>query len=640
MCGFAGFYVPRGMAPGAGREIALSMRESLYHRGPDDSGLWIDDEARIALAHRRLSIIDLTSSGHQPMMSSSGRYYIAFNGEIYNHLELRSQLNTTATKQWRGSSDTETLLMAIETWGLPHALQLAVGMFAFALWDRERCELTLVRDRMGEKPLYYGWQGGVLLFGSELKALKCHPRFKGEIDRDVLPLYLRHGFIPAPWSIWRGIKKLLPGSYVTFSGDRKEKFPDPVAYWSFVETALSQQLRLFEGKDNDAIDALADCLGHAVGGQMIADVPLGAFLSGGIDSSVVVALMQERSRKPIHTYSIGFKEHGYDESQHAKKVASHLGTIHTDFYVTASESRDVLTLLPDMYDEPFGDSSAIPTHLVSYLARQHVTVALSGDGGDEVFGGYGRYFNQRAERKWRTIQSLPKPIVGFFSQLANRVSTLPGSAVGQLVPRLQMFVDLAHCPDYMSFYRRMTSQWQPLPISFQPNRRPYGIRSSDLVKIGVPLHQMMANDTMSYLPDDILVKVDRAAMSVSLETRAPLLDHRIVEFAWSLPPHFKSRNGSGKWILKQLLYRYVPKELVDRPKMGFGVPVDDWMRGPLREWAEYLLDERRLFDAGLNPGPVRRRWHEHLTGSFNWRDSLWLVLMWQAWAVRHGMASP
>lgn len=647
MCGITGFFNPSGFNVAEAEAIAVTMRDRLVHRGPDDAGTWLDGSSGIALAHRRLSILDLSPAGHQPMRSNCGRYVIVFNGEIYNHLEIRSKLETAGHPSWRGHADTETLLAAIQHWGLEQALKESVGMFALALWDRQNRTLTLARDRMGEKPLYYGWQNGILLFGSELKALRAHPAFAKQINRDVLPVYLRHGYIPAPWCVWQGIHKLLPGTLVSFSGESRDTLPDPVPYWSLNQVITQGQTEFFAGSDDEAIDLLEQQLKQSIAGQQLADVPLGAFLSGGIDSSTVVALMQAQSSRPVKTFTIGFREDGYNEAEHAKLVAKHLGTDHTELYLSAEQAMAVIPHLVQMYDEPFGDSSAIPTHLVSHLARQQVTVSLSGDGGDELFGGYGRYFNQKAERIWRKTQQVPhflrqpaasvlrSSVLSFGDQLLSRKGNVfSGSSFGKsIATKCALLANLMECESHSAFYRTMTSQWQHPPEMCPVEKSlPYGFSEQELACLHNNVERMMATDSTTYLPDDILAKVDRAAMSVSLETRVPLLDHRVVELAWRLPYEMKVRSGQGKWLLRQVLYRHVPRELIERPKMGFGVPIDAWLRGPLRVWAEDLLNENRLKAEGfLNPQPIRARWQQHLNGQHNWRDSLWLVLMWQAW---------
>jgi asparagine synthase (glutamine-hydrolysing) len=592
------------------------------------------------------------------MASPSGRYVIAFNGEIYNHLALRRELDEIAlvaqpsavlqdereVKRWRGRSDTETLLAGFEAWGLEATLRRAVGMFAIALWDRAERTLTLARDRMGEKPLYYGWQGDTFLFGSELKALKVHPVFQGEINRDSLALMLRHNYIPTPHSIYRGIRKLPPATYLKLAiGDRER---EPVPYWSVCEAAERGQAQPFVGDASEAISELEGRLLESVGLQMIADVPLGAFLSGGIDSSTIVALMQKVSSRPVKTFTIGFAEQAYNEAQHAKAVALHLGTDHAELYVTPDEARAVIPRLPALYDEPFADSSQIPTFLVSQMARQHVTVSLSGDAGDELFGGYNRY--SWAKSIWRVVGRVPAPLrkvaVGSLNVLSQKgLASLYGSA-SRLLPlrlrtvqpwdKLHKLAEILGVGSPEELYRSLVSHWkQPtdIVIGATEGRTVLTDRTS-WPAIPEFERRMMYLDAVSYLPDDILVKVDRAAMGVSLETRVPFLDHRIVEFAWRLPLSLNFRNGQGKWILRQLLHKYVPKKLFERPKMGFGVPIDSWLRGPLKKWAEDLLDPVRLAREGFfNSAPIQQKWKEHLSGQHNWQYYLWDVLMFQAW---------
>jgi len=638
---------PQGFHQSEAAAVLTRMRETLAHRGPDDAGSWLDGEAGIALAHRRLSILDLSPAGHQPMQSISGRFVLVFNGEVYNHLDIRRKLEKShqAPTGWRGHSDTETLLAAIEQWGLEQTLEQCVGMFALALWDRQERALALARDRIGEKPLFYGWQGDVLLFGSELKALRAHPKFRSEIERNALPGYLRHGYIPAPWSIWQGIFKLTPGCLLRFSVGDVGVLPCPKQYWSLSDAVFAGKSNPFHGSDKEAIDELERQLRDAVAGQMVADVSLGAFLSGGIDSSTVVALMQTQSSRPVKTFTIGFNEGGYNEAEHARAVARHLGTEHTELYVDAAQAISLIPDLTNIYDEPFGDSSAIPTHLVSRLARQNVSVSLSGDGGDELFAGYERYFNQRGARIWRAARALPAPLrtlavtlvrSGVFLLLDDALNainyTLKLSVGRSLSARADLIASLANCATREDFYRAMTSQWYPPSLLSRGNFSDLGRPSVHLDLLSNPVEKMMLTDSLTYLPDDILAKVDRAAMAVGLETRVPMLDHRVVELAWQLPYEMKVRGGQGKWLLRQVLYRHVPREIVDRPKMGFGIPIGEWLRGPLRDWAEDLLDESKLTSHGLfDPKPIRARWEQHIEGRQNWRDSLWLVLMFQAW---------
>jgi asparagine synthase (glutamine-hydrolysing) len=643
MCGITGFLGPWS---GGSAVIVDRMASTLYHRGPDDSGVWVDEVAGIALAHRRLSILDLSSAGHQPMVSASGRYVIIFNGEIYNHLKLREEL---ANKDWCGHSDTETLVTAFESWGVESTLRKSVGMFAIALWDRETRTLTLARDRLGEKPLYYGCQNGVLLFGSELKALKTHPAFVGEVDRDALTLFLRHNAIPAPYSIFKGIRKLPPGAYWQISSDalssRSERGLLKI-YWSARKAAELGQKNVFSGNDDEAREALESVLGRSIAGQMLADVPLGAFLSGGVDSSAVVALMQAQSSRPIKTFTIGFHEESYNEAEHASVVARHLGTEHTEIYVKPEEAQSVIPMLPGLYDEPFADSSQIPTYLVSRLAKRQVTVSLSGDGGDELFGGYNRYY--WAQNIWRRLGWLP---LALRAALAGVLTTLPASSwnsvfrkFDRLLPanlryanpgdKLHKLADILAVRSPEEIYWGLVSHWKrPAQIVIGATE-PATVLTDSSKWADVPdlAHCMMYLDTVSYLPDDILTKVDRAAMGVSLETRVPLLDHRVVEFAWTLPLSMKIRDGQSKWLLRQVLYRHLPKELIERPKKGFGIPLDVWLRGPLRTWAEELLNPSRLEREGyFNSDPIQQKWREHMSGQRNWSYCLWDVLMYQAW---------
>ncbi|MDA3970257.1 MAG: asparagine synthase (glutamine-hydrolyzing) [Desulfobulbaceae bacterium] len=623
------------------KTIAERMAHRIQSRGPDDAGVWTEEGAGLALAHRRLSIIDLSPAGHQPMHSPCGRYTLVFNGEIYNHQDLRAELEAEGGAfDWRGHSDTETLLAALRHWGMQGALSRLNGMFAFALWDASERTLFLARDRLGEKPLYYGRSGNAFLFGSELKALAAHPDWQGAIDRDALALYMRHNYVPAPWSIYQGIAKLPPAHFVVIR-ENGRNVGEPFCYWDLGRIA-EQGVAAGAGEPEALTDELDALLRDAVGRRMAADVPLGAFLSGGYDSTTVAALMQSQSERPVKTFTIGFHEEGYNEARHAKAVAEHLGTEHTELYVTPEEAMAVIPKLPTIYDEPFSDSSQIPTFLVSQLARQHVTVSLSGDGGDELFYGYGRYF--KAEQIWGKLSRLP---LRFRKMVATSLAHAPGNVleramnvlpqkyrVNHLADRLPKLAEMIGHSSGEAFYREMVSHakdpgrlvlgaTEPETILSQPDRMPNlpGLRE-----------RMMYLDMMTYLPDDILTKVDRASMAVSLEARVPLLDHRLVEFAWRVPTQYKYRNGQGKWLLRQVLYRYVPKELMDRPKMGFGVPIEHWLRGPLRAWAEELLDEKRLREEGFfDPAPIRRMWNEHVSGKRRWHYYLWDVLMFQAW---------
>lgn len=615
----------------------------IQHRGPDEVGVWTDAEASIALGHRRLAIIDLSPAGHQPMISPSRRYVLVFNGEIYNHLALRQALPSVS---WRGHSDTETLLAGFEQWGVESTLKRSVGMFAIALWDRTERALYLARDRLGEKPLYYGWQRGVFVFGSELKSLERHPAFANEVDRNAISLQLRHNYIPAPFSIYRGISKLEPGTWLRVTANSVSSMPETSRYWSVRESVERGLANPFTGTDEEAIQLVDSTLREAVSAQMVADVPLGAFLSGGIDSSIIVALMQAQSQQPVRTFSIGFNEAGFDEARHAKAVAAHLGTCHTELYVTPQQALDVVGKLPFLYDEPFSDSSQIPTFLVAQMTQQHVTVSLSGDAGDEIFGGYNRYLF--APSLWKKMRWMP---ANFRSALAGLLASVTPAqwdalftGIRPLLPaglrfaqpgdKLHKLLGVLDAASPELLYYALVSHWtspsdvvlhsvEPLTQVTDRSRWP----AVDSIE-----HWMMAIDAVTYLPDDILVKVDRAAMGVSLETRVPFLDHRVVELAWQLPLNMKVRHNCAKWILRQVLYRYVPAALIERPKMGFAVPLDSWLRGPLRDWAESLLDEKRLEQDGFfAPGPIRQKWNEHLSGRRNWQYHLWDVLMFQAW---------
>ena len=648
MCGFAGFLSTSDRLTDAETNSILHrMGETIVHRGPDSFGCWTDPEVGIGLTHRRLAIVDLSPAGAQPMESVSGRYVIAFNGEIYNHLSLRDELQreSMVTAPWRGHSDTETLLASFDAWGLESTLQKTIGMFSLAVWDRANHVLTMARDRLGEKPLYYGWQRQgnrkVFLFGSELSALRRHPAFTAEINRDALALFMRYNCIGGVHSIYSGIHKLPPGHLITLS----TASPEPVLkdWWSSTAVAERGVARPFAGSPAQAVDELEKLLRDAIGQQMTADVPLGAFLSGGIDSSTIVALMQTQSSRPVKTFSIGFHEADYNEAEHAKAVAQYLGTDHTELYVTPKQALAVIPNLPTLYSEPFADSSQIPTFLVSQLARQQVSVSLSGDAGDELFCGYTRY--QMTARLWGKLSHLPRRLRQMAAQLI--VSVPPGTwdrlagllPVSRVGDKLHKGATLLGSQSVTDLYRGMISHW-PDPTNLVLNaKEPASVLTgaTPALKGLGNVERMMALDMLGYLPDDILVKVDRAAMSVSLETRVPFLDHRVVEFAWALPLGYKLRNGVTKWPLRQVLYRHVPRELIERPKMGFGVPIDHWLRGPLRDWAESLLSEPRLLREGfLNPEPIRRRWAEHMSGQRNWQYHLWDVLMFQAWLEAQG----
>lgn len=647
MCGIAGL-LRTGPSDSRDDHIVREMNQAIASRGPDSFGIWSDNMSGFVVGHRRLAIFDLTSAGHQPMVSENGRCTIAFNGEIYNHLSLREELERShLAPSWRGHSDTETLLAGFVAWGIRATLERCIGMFAFAVWDKAEQVLTLGRDRLGEKPLYYGWQGqggaASFLFGSDIKALKAHPAFEANINRGALSLMMRHNCIPAPYSIYEGIYKLQPGHLLSVSLAQPK--PKLQAFWSLPKVAVSGVSLAWQGTEQNSVDQLEHLLKSAVSQQMLADVPLGAFLSGGIDSSTIVALMQAQSSRPVKTFTIGFDEGGYNEAVHANAVARHLGTDHTELYVTAQQALDVIPKLPRLFSEPFSDSSQIPTFLVSQLAREHVTVALTGDAGDELFAGYNRYV--QANNVWGKISRLPMPVrkaaaSAIRSLSPNRWNTLLGPMQHVLPTSLRMagIGDKLHkgasvldSRTLEDLYLGLVTHWEPEELVIGGVEPPTYLQGNTQELIGLdPIQKMMALDAMTYLPDDILVKLDRAAMGVSLEGRVPFLDHRVVEFAWRIPQSLKLRDGVGKWILRQVLYRHVPKELIERPKMGFGVPIDSWLRGPLKDWAEDLLDESRLRQEGyFNPAPIRKKWAEHLSGKRNWQHHLWDVLMFQAW---------
>lgn len=627
------------------------MAKAIDTRGPDDQGAWFDGERGIGLGHRRLAILDLSPSGHQPMSSVSGRYVLVYNGEIYNHLQLREELVAQGHQvNWRGHSDTETLLAGFDIWGISATLEKCQGMFAFGLWDRETATLTLARDRAGEKPLYYGFLGAgperTLVFASELKAFRAHPKFNATINRDALTLLLRHNYIPAPYSIYQDIYKLPPASLVALSLEHvsSSHLPEPTEYWSITGAVENGRTNPYKGTPEQAVNDLEALLQSVVGQQMMADVPLGAFLSGGIDSSTIVALMQSQSARPVQTFTIGFEESRYNEAEYAKTVAQHLKTDHTELYVSAAQAMAVIPKLPQIYDEPFSDSSQIPTYLVSALARQQVTVSLSGDAGDELFAGYTRY--QATSNIWNRLERMPKPLrslaagamtsipPGAWNSVADFVQPLKKRFGGNIGDKIHKAAGVIGSRGVDELYRGLVSHW-PTPDSVVLGSRepPTKLTQnwSELSNLSA-VEKMMVLDFMTYLPDDILTKVDRASMSVSLESRVPFLDHRVVEFAWSLPLNYKLRENEGKWVLKQVLGRYVPRQLIDRPKMGFGIPIDEWLRGGLRDWAEALLSEDRLRNEGFfDVSQVRTKWREHLSGQRNWAYHLWDVLVFQAW---------
>jgi asparagine synthase (glutamine-hydrolysing) len=643
MCGITGFINSKQeMTPDELEKNVRRMADAMIHRGPDDSGSWVDSESGTALGFRRLAIVDLTPTGHQPMISHNGRYVIVFNGEVYNINDLRNEL-TNFGCTFHGTSDTEGMLEAFCQWGIEEAVIRFNGMFAFALWDRRERLLHLVRDRLGIKPLYYGWAGENFLFGSELKSLRAHPAFQNEIDRNSLALYLRHSCIPAPYSIYKNIFKLPPGTILTLSADHPEREIKPAPYWSARAVAESGTANPFTGSSEEAVESLDYLLRESVRLRMVADVPLGAFLSGGVDSSVIVALMQAQSTQPVKTFTIGFYEQGFNEAVFAKSVAKHLGTDHTEIYVSSLEAMDVIPLLPRLYDEPFSDSSQIPTYLVSALARRHVTVSLSGDGGDELFAGYTRYAS--ATQVWKSTGWMPAWVRKLAAKSLGSIPSHCGAALGRtpilrnrfnlLANKVQKLREVLDFENPYTLYHSVMSHWQNPSALVYNSHEPHTnlTERSGWANLSDFTLWMMYLDLVTYLPDDILTKVDRASMGVSLEARAPFLDdHRVVEFAWHIPLSMKVKGGQNKWLLRQVLYRYVPRDLIARPKMGFAVPIDNWLRGPLRAWGEELLDRQRLIAGGyFNPDPIRQKWEEHLAGKHNWQYHLWDVLMFQAW---------
>lgn len=648
MCGFAGLLNPLSdKSLDWYKDRTDKMTNAIHHRGPDDGSMWLDAEQGISLGFRRLSILDLSEQGRQPMQSACGRYILVFNGEIYNHAEIKSEILESGkfSYAFRGRSDTEVLLAGITVWGFEKTLQKTNGMFAIALWDKELRSLFLSRDRLGEKPLYYGWVGQTFAFASELKSLKALPEFTNPIDKKAVSLFFRHNCIPAPYSAYEKIWKLPPGSFLQVRTKQTE-ISHPQKYWSAQTICAEKSQTPFQGSIEEAEISLHSLLKEAVKMRMEADVPLGAFLSGGIDSSLIVSLMQSQSIRPIQTFTIGFEEAAFNESLFAKKIANHLKTEHTELTVTAKEAQSVIPLLPNMYDEPFADPSQIPTYLVSKLAREKVTVSLSGDGGDELFAGYNRYLWGKSF--WQRFGEL-KP--QFKNQLAFLLNSVRPKywdtifhAMEKLLPKkmrwaapgekIQKLVEVLGVKNTHELYVALTSHFNP-PGAITLNQEQHPTQITDETywpSLEEGIERMMYFDLVTYLPDDILVKVDRASMAVSLEGRMPLLDHRVVELAWSFPLEFKLRNGTGKFLLKKVLDHYIPAELIERPKMGFSVPVGDWIRGPLRPWAESLLSEARLRQEGfLNAKAVREKWDQHLSGDRNWQHQLWDILLFQAW---------
>jgi asparagine synthase (glutamine-hydrolysing) len=648
MCGIAGFLeTARHHSAPALSSMARAMSERLAHRGPDDTGTWVDAEAGLALAHQRLAIVDLTPLGHQPMVSADGRFVVVFNGEIYDHPRTRETLEARG-HVFRGRSDTEVLLAAVMEWGVERAVERFNGMFAFALWDRAERKLQLVRDRLGEKPLYYAWSGGTFLFGSELKALRAHPRFPAAISREALTLYARYGFIPAPHTIHEGVAKLAPGAILTIDPARAGAASSR-EYWSIEEAMARGEADPWRGTEDEAVEALDALLRDSVRMRLQADVPVGVFLSGGIDSSTVAALAQEvGGGAAARTFTIGFRDERYDEAASARAVAGHLRTRHTELSLSGEDALAVVPQLSTVYDEPFADSSQIPTLLVARLARTEVTVCLSGDGGDELFGGYGRYVLARG--LWNAFSRVPRPVRAGIAAAMARTPGAAGAAGAAIaaVRRLSFRAVPLHAaaadqgrrlsrllgaagPDVL--YRELLTAWPEPERLIRRGREPKSaLTRAEALPTRRPLvEQLMGWDLVSYLPDDILAKVDRATMAVSLEGRIPLLDHRVVELAQRLPLSFKIRGDTGKQVLRRVLHRYVPPALVDRPKRGFAIPVDAWLRGPLREWALDLLAEDRLRREGfLEPAAVSTAVREHLAGASRGAQ-LWVALMFQSW---------
>ncbi len=648
MCGIAGIL---GISSDIGLESVNKMLDGIAHRGPDHAGVWIDSGDKVAVGHRRLSIVDLSPSGNQPMLCHSGRYVIVFNGEIYNHHKLRKELaGNQSMDPWRGTSDTETLLEAIDRWGIRGALERSIGMFAFAVWDRQLKRLTLARDRIGEKPLYFGLKSygseRILVFSSELGAFRESPVFVPEIDREALALYTRFGYVPSPLSIFKGIGKVLPGQIITFDAQLSQIADE--RYWTISEVVQGGISDPYRGTESSAIDELKRRLRTTISAQANADVPVGAFLSGGIDSSTVVAILQEQASRAVKTFTIGFSESEYNEAGFAKKVAEHLRTEHHQLYLGPQDLISAIPMMPQIYSEPFADSSQIPSYLVSALARSSVKVVLSGDGGDELFGGYNRYIY--GKRLHQVSQIVPLGLKGLFINAVRSIplkvwDSLSSSSMTNILglgtyrelgDKIHKVLSLLEASSSMETYNKLISAWEPEKVV---------VGANDLRKVATnmispfdgidPILQMMAIDTTTFLPDDILVKMDRASMAVSLEGRMPFLDHQIVEFAWRLPLQMKIRQGASKWILRKLLDQYVPRNLTERPKMGFSIPLSKWLRGPLREWAEAQLSWERLKGEGyFEPKAIRGIWEEHVSGRRNWQARIWIILMFQSWLDR------
>jgi asparagine synthase (glutamine-hydrolysing) len=649
MCGITGFYSKNLFTF---NNVILKMNSALFHRGPDFAGVWQDKSSGIVFGHQRLSILDLSSAGNQPMISSSGRFVITYNGEIYNHLEVRKELNEmNLSINWKSNSDTETFLEAIENLGIDSALKKVVGMFAFALWDKKKCSLTLARDRMGEKPLYYGWQGQnptkTFLFSSELKSLKQHPAFEGEINRNAIALQLRHNCIPDPYSIYKNIFKLPPGHYLEFKeNDLKNNLtPKPSVYWSLKKCAIDGKNNQINQSDLEIQKELERYLKLSVKQQMLSDVPVGAFLSGGIDSSTIVSLMQEQSTKPIKTFAIGFNEAQFNEAQHAKKIARYLNTDHTELYFSPKMAMNEIPNLPDIYDEPFSDNSQIPSILLSRLAKNQVTVALSGDGADELFLGYNRYHS--INNLFKNLNLLPRSIKKFFEKRIKSISNKNWNKLFEPLPFFKKyknhiyktkFLNILQNKNLLELYFVLCSHWQnPDQVVINSKEPDTFYNDLDIVLHNLEnFDKMMYIDQSTYMPNDILVKVDRASMASSLEIRIPFLNHKLIEYAWKIPNTLKSKNSKGKWILREILKNYIPDHLTNRPKMGFGIPLDTWLRGPLRDWAENLLNGTKLSQGGfLNKELVRNKWEDFISKKSNFQYDLWNILMFQAWLDRN-----
>jgi asparagine synthase (glutamine-hydrolysing) len=641
MCGIAGFVGATSTVGGGNVDsVAEAMAASLQHRGPDDQGIWLDPAAGAALVHRRLSIIDLSPAGHQPMLSSDERFVITYNGEIYSYQPIAAEFAARGHK-FRGHSDTEAILESFAADGIDATLKRMIGMFAIALWDRRERTLTLMRDRLGIKPLYWAKFGNLFLFGSELKALRAHPDWTPRIDHNSVAAFMRYSYIPAPHTVYEGVHKLEPGTVLTLPWQGEPRIS---RFWDARAVAREGINSPIEAGDDELVSQLEVLLQDAVSRRMIADVPLGAFLSGGVDSSTVVALMQAARAGKVKTFSIGFDIAGFDEAPHAAAVARHLETEHTELTVTSDRALDVIPRLPEWYDEPFADSSQIPTYLVSAMTRQHVTVALSGDGGDELFGGYNRY--QLSQRFWQALALMPRALrksaaAALTTASPDRWTSLLGALPARLRPpqagdKVHKVAAMLKLDSADAIYRRLVSHWEPSEIMPQAGE-PASILDDENINREFPqfMERMQFLDLVTYLPDDILTKVDRASMAVALEARVPLLDHRVVEFCWRVPRNTMVRGNTSKWILRQILYRHVPPALIERPKMGFSIPLGEWLRGPLRDWAESLLDEKRLREAGLlDHRVVRRAWAEHIGGRRNWQHLLWNVLMLEAWRER------